>query len=278
GGPGGVATPDSLWVENPTISIAPQGTVAKYEYQDWPNQNLSLFRAADTAADYTALAALVRAQIQQLTADAAALLPVRVSRLVDAYQRDIQAYQQNGGTDKSYQQQLDQDREALAGTLTAESYTALLQTVQQQRQNAAVPFMQTQTQKELQTLKGLIAQGQALKAYDSYDGKYYGFAYEYADASVGVGDATERLSHAKTVKDYKLVELELQMFTTNIQAMLTNLKDKTAYTSIHQTDLDLLQHYGVTGTRVIVVSLREQAARMYENGKLVKAVLVTTGD
>src|SRR5262249_45261939 len=26
GGPGGVATPDTLWVENPTISIPPQGT------------------------------------------------------------------------------------------------------------------------------------------------------------------------------------------------------------------------------------------------------------
>jgi hypothetical protein len=278
GGPGGVPTPDTLWIQNPSVSIAPKGPVLTYEYQDWPNQNLSLFRAADTAADYAALAGLVRAQVQQLTADAAALVPVRASRLVDAFQQDVKTYQQNGGTDTSYAQQLQQDTQALSTAASPDAYAALLQAVQKQRQAAALPFIKTETQHDLKTLNQLIAQGQALKTYDSYNGKYYGFAYEYADRYVGVGDITDRLGNATTLNDYKLVELELQMFLANIQAMLTNLKDKTSYTKVHQTDLDLLQHYGITDTRVIVVSLREQAARMYDNGKLAKAVLVTTGN
>jgi hypothetical protein len=52
----------------------------------------------------------------------------------------------------------------------------------------------------------------------------------------------------------------------------------------HQTDIDLIDHYGLQNTKVIVVSLREQEARLYQNGKLVTvngkpyAFQITTGN
>src|SRR5262249_33602466 len=60
--------------------------------------------------------------------------------------------------------------------------------------------------------------------------------------------------------------------------MLKNLSDKTAPNAPHQTDLSLLQHYSITGAKVIIVSLREQMGRMYDGGKLVYSAQLTTGN
>ncbi len=38
--------------------------------------------------------------------------------------------------------------------------------------------------------------------------------------------------------------------------------------TVHQTDLDLINYYGLQNSKVIVVSLREQKARLFSNGKL----------
>jgi hypothetical protein len=67
------------------------------------------------------------------------------------------------------------------------------------------------------------------------------------------------------------------MFIHNLSAMITNLAQmpksdaarKAWSMTSHQTDIDLLKYYGLQGTRVLVVSLREQKARLYSNGKLV---------
>jgi lipoprotein-anchoring transpeptidase ErfK/SrfK len=41
--------------------------------------------------------------------------------------------------------------------------------------------------------------------------------------------------------------------------------------------MQLLTHYQLPGQKVVIISLHEQALRVYENGQLVKAFLVTTG-
>ena len=67
------------------------------------------------------------------------------------------------------------------------------------------------------------------------------------------------------------------MYLYNFQAMTQNANDNIPYNAVHQTDLKLMQHYGKTNTKVLIISLHEQAMRVYENGKLVNAFLVTTG-
>jgi hypothetical protein len=147
------------------------------------------------------------------------------------------------------------------------------------------------------TLQALITQGQSTTTDVTYAGTLYKTpnAYEYADDdlrydrkdTVGIEDAQVRIdqaafreghvSSADATADYQAIEDEAQMFIHNISAMLTNLaqmpKDKAARQAwsmtAHQTDLDLLSYYGLQNTRVIVVSLREQKARLYSNGKLV---------
>lgn len=270
---------DSYFWTDPTVTVTPQGaTTATYPYEQWPAQDLAQFRAASSAAQYDALTSLMTAQSQQLATEAALAAPAQAQKLVQDFQTDVQTYQQDGGKDTTYQQQAAQDAQTLTTAKTYSDYASLLQAVQKQRDALAFPLLKVQTQHDLATLQQLVNKAQSIKTIDPANGLPYPDGYEYAAGATGIGDAEARLANAQTQADYQAVDDEIQMFTTNLQAMLQNLNDKTPVNQPHQTDTALIQHYGISGTRVIVVSLREQEARMYDNGKFVKAIPVTTGN
>lgn len=200
--------------------------------------------------------------------------------------------------DASFAQQATQDAQTLAAAKTSSDFDALTKTVQAQEQKLAFPLVKVEAFYDTNiTLVALIAQGQSTTTNVTYAGTLYKTpnAYEYADDNlrydkrdtVGIEDAQIRLdqsayregyvSGAEKMADYQAVENEAQMFIHNLSAMITNLaqmpKDNTARKAwsmtSHQTDIDLIDYYGLQNTKVIVVSLREQKARLYENGKLV---------
>ena len=49
---------------------------------------------------------------------------------------------------------------------------------------------------------------------------------------------------------------------TNLRALVDNLNDPTPPWETHAADLNLMQQYGVISGRVVIVSLREQTARV----------------
>ncbi len=186
----------------------------------------------------------------------------------------------------------------LASAKTSSDLAALTKTVQQQEQAIAFPLVKVEAYYDTNiTLQALIDQGQSTTTNVTYAGTLYKTpnAYEYADDdlrydkkdTVGIEDAQVRLdqaayregyvSSAEKLADYQAIEAEAQMFIHNLSAMITNLaqmpKNNAARVAwsmtTHQTDLDLIDYYGLQSTRVIVVSLREQKARLYSNGKLV---------
>lgn len=269
---------DVYWTPSPTVMVSTQRSGPAYEYQQWPQQDLNKFRAASSAQEYQALSSLISAQSLQLTANATGLLPAQASNLLQTFQADVQTYQQYGGKDPKFAQQAQQDAQAMSSAQTLADYSRLVQTLQQQTQALELPLVKAQAQHDLDTLQKLVDQGQSKVTIDPANGVGYPDAYEYASQNTGVGDARDRLQNAQTLSDYQAVDQEIQMFITNIQAMLQNLNDKTPTTSPHQTDISLMQHYGISSDKVIVISLREQEARVYDNGKLVKALQVTTGN
>ena len=275
----GGATEAYFW-ENDNVMVtlpAPQNAPT-YEYQQWPEQDLALFRAASSAQQYNALSALLAAQTQQLKADVASAIPLQAAYDVQTFQADVATYQQGGGNDSSFQQMANQDAKALDSAKTFADYTAVVKSIQKHRASFAFPLLKVKTQLDLKTLQQLVNQAQALQTIDPANSQPYPDGYEYASQNTGVGDAQQRLANAQTQDDFQAVDQEIQMLTVNLQAMLQNLNDTTPSDQPHKTDLSLLQHYGITNTRVMVVSLREQEARMYENGQFVKAMKVTTGN
>jgi hypothetical protein len=276
----------NYFTPDPSVDVTPTAQPT-FEFQQWPMQDLTIFRVASSAQDYEALVSLMQAQTTQLAADASVLLPAQAATLLQTFHTNVLTYQQDGGTDTHYQQQAAQDAQTLAAAKTLGDYTAFVTTLQQQTQAMALPLIQVQTQTDLQTLKKLVAEGQTKTVYDPYDGVSYPDDYEYAlqqpnaecsDCQVGLGDAQTRFQDAQTLADYQAVDEEIQMLTTNLQAMLQDIGDSTPANQVHQEDITLMQHYRIMSGKVVIVSMWEQAARMYDNGKLVASMLVTTGN
>jgi hypothetical protein len=196
-----------------------------------------------------------------------------------------------------YTQAAAQDVNLLSQAKTTSDFSALTKMVQRQEQALTFPLLKARAFYDTNiTLQTLVHQGQSTTTNVTFDGVLYKTpnAYEYADDdlrynkndTVGIQDAQIRLdqaayregniSSADTTADYQAIEDEAQMFIHNLSAMITNLaqmpKNKAARIAwsltAHQTDLDLINYYGLQNTRVIVVSLREQKARLYSNGKL----------
>ncbi len=272
---------DYYWVDDPAITLPGTTTSPKSLAEtQWAQSDLLAFRTATTASEYQALSKLMKSQTQQAQANEITLLPTAATDVLKAFGDDMASAKQSGVDVSQYEAQYTADSQqvqALSAKPTVAGYTKLITTIRTQTQGLQLPVLKAKTASDVATLKQLVAQGQASVTIDPANGIGYPNAYEYADPNTGVGDATQRLAVASTLDDYKAVDTEVLSMTENIKAMLANLNDKTPSSQVHQTDLQLLSYYQVTPYRVIVVSLREQVARMYDNGQLVKEFNVTTG-
>jgi lipoprotein-anchoring transpeptidase ErfK/SrfK len=188
----------------------------------------------------------------------------------------LQLYEGNATT---YVQEYQSDQQALQMAHNNAAYQKVLNALNAQIAAIQLPAVQTESEYLFQELKQVAASfGQQHTYHDAYNNTTYPLGYEYGPTgATGPLWIQGELESAQTVSDYQQVIDDLQTDLTNFQAMAANILDKTPYNQVHQTDIQLMQHYGYMNSKVVVVSLEEQAIRVYDNGKLVKAFLVTTG-
>ena len=196
---------------------------------------------------------------------------------LQTFQQWITLMQKYNGNTATFQQQYTNDHEALQNAKTSTAYNAALSTLKNHVQAIQIPAMKTEGQSLQQQLQqGVASFGQKHQFHDAYDNNTYPLGFEYGSSGMG-GWLQDELSSARTVSDYQQAIEDANMWLTNFQAMASNSSDKTPYNQVHNTDLQLLQDYGMMNKKGIVVSLEEQAMRVYQNGKLVNAFLLTTG-
>jgi len=118
--------------------------------------------------------------------------------------------------------------------------------------------------------------GDANQYHDAYDGQNYSQDFEYDQQGIG-SDLDADLSVARTDSDFQGVTDRVNNSMAELKAMEADYKDTTPYNQPHQADRQLMQYYNVSSQKVVVVSLIEQTLRVYQNGQLVKAFYVTTG-
>jgi L,D-transpeptidase catalytic domain len=194
-----------------------------------------------------------------------------------AFQQWITLMQLYNGNTTIYQQQLTNDQQALNSAKTEAAYKSTLAKLNAQVAAIKIPAMKT----EIKSLQNQLQQGQASwgqqhQYHDDYNNTNYQLGFEYGPNGIG-GWVQQEFDSAQTLVAYQQTVEDLNMYLTNFKAMTINAADNTPYNQVHQTDLQLLQHYGYMHKKVVVVSLYEQAMRVYQNGKLVKAFQVTTG-
>lgn len=196
---------------------------------------------------------------------------------LQTFQQWISLMKQYGGDITSYQQQYATDQQALQNAHTNTAYKSALTTLTTHVQAIQLPAMKTESQNLLQQLQQQAASwSQQHQYYNAFDNTNYPLGFEYGPNGVG-GWTKDEVNSAQTVADYQQAIEDINMYLTNFQAMTTNSSDKTPYNQEHQTDIQLMQRYGKMNNKVIVVSLEEQAVRVYDSGKLVNAFLATTG-
>lgn len=305
-------SPSNFWTTYYGLMSYPSATPGAQPVEaQWLAQDKTLFHAATSPKDYEALNQQLAGQITQTQATNAALVPSIAAKtladfkanidLLQNYENSIPTIKKTFATYKSnppplksftkdiasFQKLYDQDVATVAKATTSDAYNKAMQQIQKHDASMSFQVIYAKTFLDIVTLGNLVAQGQThttLNNQKTGDNRKYPDAYEYADMHTGIGDIINssaanpgRLFSAYDEQDYQYVDDMAQMFIHNITAMLTNLNDKTPYNQVHQTDMDLMRYYGITQGKVMIVSLREQAARFYVDGKLVKAIYVTTG-
>lgn len=198
---------------------------------------------------------------------------------LQTFQQWIALMQQYQGDVTNYQQQYNSDQQALHAAQNNTAYQKALHTLDAHVAAIQMPALKTEASSLFQQLQQDAANfGRQHTYYDSYNNTTYPLGYQYGpNGATGPLWLQGELSSAQTLSDYQQAIEDLNMDLTNFQAMAADYNDKTPYTQVHQTDIQLLQHYGYMNSKVVVVSLAEQAVRVYDSGKLVRAFLVTTG-
>jgi lipoprotein-anchoring transpeptidase ErfK/SrfK len=198
---------------------------------------------------------------------------------LQTFQQWIALMQQYHGDVTTYSQQYSSDQQSLQSANSSTAYTRALQTLDSHVAAIRIPAMKAESMYLFQQLQQDEANfGKQHTYYDSYNNTTYPLGYQYGpNGATGPLWLQGELSSAQTLDDYQQAIEDLNMNLTNFQAMAKDFGDKTPYTQVHQTDIQLMQHYGYMNSKVVVVSLAEQAMRVYDNGKLVNAFLVTTG-
>lgn len=246
--------------------------------QNLYQQDLSVFTAASSSERYAALVQVIDGQITQLEADQTEALPYIGSTLLDGFQASINLLKSYGQPAATFQKMHDQDQIKLKAARSLSDYLALSQTINQQTTTMTLPLMRGLAVQQLKTLERDIDYVNShFSQLDPANGQSYPAAYEYSNPYQSAGVVSDELRAAHTADDYQQVYYDAFTLDTSLRALLDNLKDKTPHNQPHATDLTLLKTFSLMRGKVVVVSLREQTARFYQNGKMVFWSYVTTG-
>jgi lipoprotein-anchoring transpeptidase ErfK/SrfK len=248
-------------------------TAMQMQYQGDQQQ----LAAAQVVPTFQKLSTVISAQYLQAVVSTNLALPYVVSaklsdisskvQFLKTYGVDITLYQQSLDTDKvmarkvtnvqqyiQFSKQVDTDITSMQGDLVTGQAHALL----------------TQFHKEADAWSKLHMY------HDKFDGNNYSMDAAYQD--VGMGSMLdEEMTWNYSVSDYQGMVQTIQDEIFNLHMFEADYNDKTSYTKVHATDMQLLDHYKWNKGQTIIVSTAEQALRLYQDGKLVTSFQVTTG-
>lgn len=196
---------------------------------------------------------------------------------LQTFRQWIALMQQFKGNTSVYQQNYTSDQRALRTAKTQSAYQHALDTLIGHVKNIKIPALKAESGVLAQQLSQQAAGWSKDHTYhDQYNDTTYHLGYEYGPDGIS-GWISDELTSAKTLADYQQAIEDASTALLSFQAYKTNVKDGTSWNKAHQTDMQLIQHYGLIHEKVIVISLSEQTLRVYDSNKLANAFQVTTG-
>ncbi len=238
--------------------------------------DLELFRSASKPEDFTQLLDQMNTQLQETTIVSIQAIPYVGAAKLAEFSNDIQLTQQYGQDVTKFQQRLTADQAALNNAKTIKDYLTLATQIDNDVASIQLPMIRGEANYLLKQFHHEVTSwGNAHKYHDPQNGNSYPLDYEYDMQGIG-SDANSVVQTARSIDDYQAAVDNINNDLASLHAMEADHGDKTSWHHAHAADLQLIQRYGLTG-QVIVVALVEQTMRLYQNGKVVQAFRITTG-
>ena len=237
------------------------------------------FRQVKSITQAEQLQTRVLAQYQQALTIAVLAAPHIANNRLRTLVTIVQQIPASDTPDPTFQQSLEADREFVASH-NSMSFAQLQQFLQQvDTDTSKIQFAVLAQQIKAisqQFHRAVTAWSGRHMYYDHYDGQAYAIDTSYLPSNFG-NDADDLVHDAHSIEDLQSALVTAQTLQFNHQLLESDYADPTPYNRVHRTDLLALAHYHAQSGQVIVVSLARQALRLYQNGQLVRAFLVTTG-
>ena len=251
-------------------------TALNQEDQD----DIQVFRNASTPEDYSQLIDQINTQLQETVVFSSQAIPFVGAAKLRELSTDIDLLKQYGQDAASFQQRLATDQASFTQARSINDFMKVSAQIDNDMSSIQFPLVQGQANYLLKQFHQEVKNwGNKHQYYDSFDGSTYNLDYEYDTQGIG-SDADNAVHSAQTLDDYQSAIDLLNNDFLHLRAMEADLGDKTSSSQPHATDISLMNHYNVfspTAGPVLVVSLVEQVLRYYNNGKLVRAFFVVTG-
>ena len=240
--------------------------------------DLATFNISMTPVDFQNLSSLINAQYSMTVANSILALPYVGAVKLNEFKTQLNLLKTYGINASSYQKLYSADVKAMQKASNIGQYLSVssridtdIATMHDDLVQGAATYLVGKLDREAR------AWGNSHLYHDKFDGHNYILDAGYT--SDGIGYWINRdLSWAYTPDDFQAaVDQENDEFF-NLQMLEQDYNDHTPYNKVHQTDLEMFQHYpSLKHGMVLMVSFVEQAMRVYDNGKLINAFLVTTG-
>ncbi|QBD75219.1 L,D-transpeptidase [Ktedonosporobacter rubrisoli] len=216
-------------------------------------------------------------QNQQVASNFQGLIPQLVQNRINDLSDQVQEMQKDGIDVTKYQQTLGEDRTQGQQVKSLQDYRTFskkiagdIKALQPDLFKGRAIFLVSQFHQKVN------AWGNAHMYHDKYNGEDYPLNNSYMTKGIGE-DLDRELNNAQSLEDYQQVIADTQNELFHLQMLEQDFNDSTPFDQVHQTDIQLIDHYKLQNAQVVVVSTVEQSLRLYENGHLVQGFLITAG-
>ena len=240
--------------------------------------DLAALNTSVTPVDFQNLGSLVDAQYGMAVANSMLALPYVGAAKLSEFKTQLNLLKTYGMDSSSYQKLYNADLAAMKKASSISTYLSVSTKIDADIASMHDDLVQGASNYLVNALdRQAKAWGNTHLYHDKFDGHNYILDAGYTLDGIGYW-INRQLGWTYTPSDFQsVVDWENDEFF-NLKMLEQDYNDHTPYNKVHQTDLEMFQHYpSLKQGVVLMVSFVEQAMRVYDNGKLINAFLVTTG-
>jgi hypothetical protein len=248
-------------------------TAMQVQYQG----DMQTYNTGTSPVDFQNLGTLIDAQYQEAVVSSTQALPYVGAAKLSEFQNQLNQMQEYGINIRDFQKHFAADQAAIKQASSVSDYLKVAAQINADLTSSQGMLVQAEAMQSINKLdQAARSWGQAHLYHDSFDNNKYILTAGYTSDGIGSWLQSD-LSSASSPADYQAIADEENTDLFNLQLLEQDYYDKTPYNQVHSTDLQLLNHYNLMHGQVLVVSMVEQALRVYQDGKLITAFHVTTG-